>query len=270
MVSFRLVTLTAIIGTGALACADGTGPAASRPMTVSFTTAPTTAASFSRTPSGASFDATTPATSLLVITRAQLVLARVALQQVGASCTSTNASGDDDAEHQEHGCAELQVAPTIVDLPVNGTLVTALSMPVPAGTYSGLEAKIHPIGSQWSRGKASTTFLAAHPEFDGVNVLVEGTYNGTPFTYKGMAIGELEHRFDPPLEVGTDPLNLTVNVDMASWFQTPTGTTIDPTTANAGGPNALQVAINISRSLHAFRDDDHDGHDDHGEIGGQH
>jgi hypothetical protein len=270
MVSFRLATLTAIIGIGALACADGTGPAASRPLTVSFTTASSAAATFSRTPTSASLDATTPAASPLVITRAQLVIARMEMQQVGASCTSTTASGDDDGEHEEHGCAELQVAPTIVDLPVNGTVVTALSMPVPTGTYSGLEAKIHPIGSQWSRGKASTAFLAAHPEFDGVNVLVEGTYNGTPFTYKGVAIGELEHRFDPPLEVGTDPLNLTVNVDMASWFRASDGTTIDPSTANLGGPNALQVAINISRSLHAFRDDDHDGHDDHGELGEHH
>ena len=270
MQSMRLATLTAIIGAGALACADGTGPAASRPITVSFTTAPAAAATFSRTPTGASFDATTPATNPLVITKAQLVVARMELQQVGAACTSTSASGDDDAEHEEHGCAELQVAPTIVDLPVNGTVVTALSMPVPAGTYSGLEAKIHPIGSQWSRGKASTTFLTAHPEFDGVNVVVEGTYNGTPFTYKGIAIGELEHRFDPPLEVGTDPLNLTVNVDMASWVRTSTGTTIDPSTANAGGPNALLVAMNISRSLHAFRDDDHDGHDDHEGTGSRH
>ena len=270
MRSFRLATLTALVGAGALACADGTGPAASRPMSVSFTTASSTSATFSRAPGSASLDATTPAPSPLVITKAQLVLARIEMQQVGASCTSTTTSGDDDAEHREHGCAELQVAPTIVDLPVNGTVVTALSMPVPAGTYSGLEAKIHPIGSQWSRGQASTAFLAAHPEFDGVNVLVEGTYNGTPFTYKGVAIGELEHRFDPPLEVGTTPLNLTVNVDLASWFRTSTGTTIDPSTANLGGPNALQVAINISRSLHAFRDDDHDGHDDHGEIAGQH
>ena len=270
MVSFRIATLTAIIGTGALACADGTSPSAARPMTVSFTTASATSATFSRSPSSASLDATTPATSPLVITKAQLVIARMELQQVGASCTSTTTSGDDDAEHEEHGCAELQVAPTIVDLPVNGTVVTALSMPVPTGTYSGLEAKIHPIGSQWSRGQASTTFLAAHPEFDGVNVLVEGTYNGTPFTYKGVAIGELEHRFDPPLEVGTTPLNLTVNVDMASWFRASDGTTIDPSTATPGSQNALRVAINISRSLHAFRDDDHDGHDDHGEMGEQH
>src|SRR5690348_7375306 len=107
MVSFRLAALTAIIGTGALACADGTGPAASRPMTVSFTTASSTAASFSRTPTSASFDATTPATtpapSPLVITKAQLVLARIEMQQVGASCTSTTTSGDDDAQHEEHG-----------------------------------------------------------------------------------------------------------------------------------------------------------------------
>jgi hypothetical protein len=85
MVSFRLATLTAIIGIGALACADGTGPAASRPLTVSFTTASSAAATFSRTPTSASLDATTPAASPLVITRAQLVIARMEMQQVGAS-----------------------------------------------------------------------------------------------------------------------------------------------------------------------------------------
>jgi hypothetical protein len=99
------------------------------------------------------------------------------------------------------------------------------------------------MSSQGSQGKASTAFLA---------------------------IGELEHRFDPPLEVGTNPLNLTENVDMASWFRASDGTMIDPSTANLGGPNALKIAINISHSLHAFRDDDHDGHDDHGEVGEHH
>ncbi|MFL5608108.1 MAG: hypothetical protein ACJ8AD_16775 [Gemmatimonadaceae bacterium] len=56
--------------------------------------------------------------------------------------------------------------------------------------------------------------------------------------------------------------NVTVSVDLTNWFRTRSGALIDPSTANAGGPNAVLVAENIKRSFHAFRDDDRDGDDD--------
>jgi hypothetical protein len=51
-------------------------------------------------------------------------------------------------------------------------------------------------------------------------------------------------------------------MDLTTWFRTQAGALIDPSTANAGGPNAVLVAENIKRSFHAFRDDDRDGDDD--------
>ena len=258
-------TLAIVAVSGALACADNTAPAAGRPISVSFSTAPASGASFARTAApGASLDLTsTVGTDVLVITKVQLVVARIELQQSGATCASTTASGDDEGDQRhESECAELQVAPSIVNLPVNGTVVSALDISIPPGTYSALEAKIRPLRNDSDHGQGSSAFLTAHPELNGVSVVVEGTFNGTPFTYKGAARSELERRFDPPLVIDASPLNITVNVDLASWFRSQSGGLIDPSTANAGGANAATVADNIKRSFRAFRDDDHNGQDD--------
>ena len=67
-----------------------------------------------------------------------------------------------------------------------------------------------------------------------------------------------------PLVADSTGANITIKVDLTNWFRTSSGTLIDPATANAGGTNAALVSSNIARSFKAFRDDDHDGRDDHG------
>ena len=254
-----------------LACADGTAPAARRPLSVSFTTsssiAASTSAAGSRTPAPASFDVV--GSDALVISRAQLVLARMELVRAGATCTSDDAAGDDDNHADDHDCAELELAPSVIDLPVNGTVVDALTVSVPAGTYSSLEAKVRPVRGNSGHGHGSAAFLAAHPELEGVSVLVQGTFNGEPFTFTSDVSTGAEQRFDPPLEVGDSPLNLTVHVDLATWFASSSGGLIDPRAAGPDTRNGRIVADNIRRSFRAFRDDDHDGHDDHGDHGGE-
>lgn len=253
-----------LIATSALllgACSNSTAPSAlKRPISVSFTTA-ATAATFSRSP----FDGASRSVSLvaggntLVITKAQLVLARVELEKVGAVCADTAASGEDSNNHDD--CAELQLAPSVVDLPVDATVKPTISFAIPQGTYSQLEADIRAIRTG-DAGAASVAFLKANPDLANVSVRVEGTYNGTPFVYKGTARAELERNFSPALTVDGSTVNLTVNVDLGSWFKSSTGAVIDPSTAGTGGSNASVVTDNIRRSLRAFRDNDHDGHED--------
>jgi hypothetical protein len=249
---------------GALACSESTAPAAGVPVSLSFSTTSTTGASLSR-----SADVTLASSSsadVLIITKAQLVIARVELVRAGAVCTSETVSGDDDSPDDDD-CAELQLAPSIIDLPMNGTVVSALSVTIPEGSYTSLEAKLRPIRSGSSgggNGRGSTAFLAAHPDLNGVSILVEGTWNGAAFTYKGTAERSIERSFSPPLTATSEPLALTVNADLATWFRTSSGTLIDPRTANAGGANVRLVEDNIGRSFRAFRDHDHNGHDDDG------
>lgn len=242
-------------------CADSTGPGASgrQPMSLSFSTSASAGASASLSASAG--NASTGA-DVLVITRAQLVLARLELERVGATCTSDAAAGDDD-HGDDDKCAELELAPSVVDLPVKGGVVTALNVTVPAGTYSSFEAKIRPVeANHGSKGAGSAAFLAAHPDLAGVSVRVEGTFNGTAFTYTGSPHAKLESAFNPPLAVTSTGANITVHVDLATWFKTASGAFIDPATGNAGRANAALISENIKRSFHAFRDNDHNGDDD--------
>jgi hypothetical protein len=242
------------------ACADSTNPAGKIPMSVSFTSGSSAGASLSSSPATSTPGTATSGTDVLVVTKAQLVVARMELQRSGASCGSTAVAGDDDVD--EHECAELTVAPSVVDLPVNGTVASALSVTIPAGTYSALEAKIRPVHGDGDRGRGASAFLKANPDLAGVSVRVTGTFNGKEFTYTGSPRAEFETAFEPALTVDAAPVNLTINTDLSIWFKSQSGALIDPSTANAGGANVNTVANNIRRSFRAFRDDDHDGHED--------
>lgn len=261
-----LLSLVGLLGAAStLACADGTGPKAGQPISLSFTTSGTAGASLSRSldPAAASFS-TTGSPDVLTISKAQVVVARTELERVDAACTSDEAAGDDEHESDDDGCEELQLAPAIVDLPVgpNSTVVNAITVNIPAGTYSELKAKVRALRSIDGRGRGAADFIAAHPEFDGVDVRVEGTFNGTPFVYTGSVSANVERHFSPPLVVGAAPLNVTVDVDLAHWFRDRSGALIDPSTAKPGTVAGTIVENNIRQSFRAFRDDDHDGHDD--------
>ena len=75
--------------------------------------------------------------------------------------------------------------------------------------------------------------------------------------------------FCPPL-VTTDAAaaNRTLLVDLDRWFRTGAGVLVDPATANVGLVNEGLVETNISATLHAFEDENHDGSDDHGGTSG--
>ena len=271
--SLRLVNLAMLSALSAslVACsADSTSPNGSATGSVSLSFAATgaspAASSSPVSPGGLSTTLVVNSSAdALVITKAQLVLARLELERAGAACTSETEAGDDNPSSNE-SCAELELAPTVIDLPVNGNVVSALSVAVPAGNYTALEAKIRPVDASRRGGAA---FLTAHPELTGASVRVEGTFNGTAFTYTGATRAELETVFDPPLAAGTDGINVTVKVDLTTWFKTSSGALIDPATANAGGSNAALASANIAGSFTAFRDDDHDGRDDDGGSDGR-
>ena len=257
-----------IVSAGALALAvtlsacsaDSTG-LASKPGVVSLsfaTTGASTASASVGSAAPAGVLALAAAGDSLVITKAQLVLARLELQRSGATCAGTESAGDDD-KAEDGSCAELELAPSIVSLSVNGGVTQALNASIPTGTYSAFEAKIRVVEAKKA---ASTAFLTAHPEMVGASVRVEGTFNGKAFTYTGAPKAELEGLFNPPLVADATGANITIKVDLTNWFRTSSGTLVDPASANAGGTNASLVSSNIARSFKAFRDDDHDGRDD--------
>lgn len=248
----RFQIAAAVIAISALAaCADTTGTGGTRPVSLSFSTAsiaPTAAA-------GVRFAvSTTP--DPLVITRAQVVFSKTELERAGASCAAATPNDD-------HDCPDIKGGPMLVDLPVDAATRTALTVSIPAGTYDEFEGKIDAIDSETEGpGNDAAAFLAANPQFRGVSIRVEGTYNGQPFVYTSNVETQLELHFVPALVIDGATGNVTVHVDLGSWFRAADGSRIDPSTANAGGANRSIVEENIKRSFDAFEDHDRDGHRD--------
>ena len=194
----------------------------------------------------------------IVIRSAELVLREVELKRVEAQ-ECDNVEGNDD-------CDEFETGPFLVALPLGTTATeTVVSIDAAPGMYDELQFKIHKPEDDSSGDDA---FLAAHPTFARISIRVTGTYSqaGTrsDFTYESDLNAEQEVLLSPPLTVTEgQPANVTLRIDIASWFLNAAGSAlVNPATANKGQPNEQVVENRIQASIDAFRDDDHDGHDD--------
>jgi hypothetical protein len=208
---------------------------------------------------GASFSAvaapetyTDGAGNTLTFDRVQLVMREIEMENESVENACEVQTGDDD-------CAEIEIGPLLVDLPL-GTAgaARALSAIVPAGTYDEVEFEIHKPESS-----DDASFIAANPEFEGVSIRAEGSYNGAPFVYRSDLDVEMEFDLQPPLVIGeSGAADLTVFVELSAWFRGLDGNLVDPQTANDGGDNEGVVNENVKSSLEAFEDEDQDGTDD--------
>src|SRR2546426_12414008 len=132
----------------------------------------------------------------LTISQAQIVLAEIELSPNG-SCSTTDETDD---------CDELEAAPALVDLPVDGTTKVALDGVVPPGTYSALQAQLDAVTPDEDEPGGSA-FLQAHADFQGISVKVTGVFTDAnsqthPFTFTVEADAEIEAAFNPPVTVG--------------------------------------------------------------------
>lgn len=195
----------------------------------------------------------------IVVRSVEVVLREIELKRVeAASCDSV--MGNDD-------CEEFEVGPVLVALPLGGTATaTVVAVVAPAGLYDELEFEVHKPESS-----DDAAFIAAHPDFNGVAVRVTGTYSqaGTrsDFVFTSELSAEQKVLLSPPLTVSDGAAtNVTLRLDIGSWFLNAEGTAlISPASANKGQPNESVVKDRIQASIDAFRDDDHDGHDDDNE-----
>jgi hypothetical protein len=224
------------------ACSDATGANAPAAVSLSFATRSSAAALASAAPITVVGNGST-----LVINRIQAVLGEIELEPVDLpDCAGGGEGGE---------CPELKLDPVLVELPLDGVATLDLGAVIPAGTYKELEFEIDAVESAEANG---APFLAAHPEFRGISIRVEGTYNGQPFVFTTNLDTEIELEFESGFAVTGTPSNLTVAVDVATWFKDATGALLDPrSTENAG-----RIGDNIKVSFRVFEDDDRDGIED--------
>ncbi|GBD32547.1 hypothetical protein HRbin33_01517 [bacterium HR33] len=237
-----------------LGCSDGTGPGTAPRVSLSFATrVPSQTAASAPAYEGFSSpasDTISDGANTLIITRAQLVLREIELErQEVADC---------DVEPEPAGCEDFETGPVLIDLPLGPGAVPQVEVDVPPGVYVEVEFDIHKVSNDDPEDAA---FRQAHPDFIGKSIRVQGTFNGTAFTYETDLNVEQELDLVPPLVIAdtTTTTNLTIRVDLRQWFRAPDGTLVNPATANKGGPNENLVKENIKRSIKAFEDRDKDG-----------
>lgn len=234
---------------GVVACGDATGPTSGDSVTLSATSGGSGSASTSR--AGPSFSIEqSDGTNSLTLTRVAVVARDVELEAVDAECA------EEDGE--ETGCRDFESGPVLLELPLDGDVATVATVDVPEGTYDEVEFNIH----RPTRGsEEDNALLQSHPDFEEVSIRVEGDYNGDSFVFEQDLMETQERTLSPALEVAGDgsSVNLTLRLDVTTWFTDGDGGLVDPETANKGGSNENLVEENIKTSIDVFEDADRDG-----------
>ncbi|MBI4544363.1 MAG: hypothetical protein HY703_04125 [Gemmatimonadetes bacterium] len=238
---------------------DGTGPDGPRSASLSFTVP---RPGGSAPPGFASLVPVTDAAGrVLNIDSVQVVLAEVELERA-------DDPSDCDSSGRGNPCDEFEAGPVLVSLPVNGGVITAFQEEIPPGTYDELELEIE---EPEENDAATQAFRTRHPSWPiSASVHVKGTFDANdgkgpqPVNVFIQGEGEIERKLQPPFVVATGTtgtLNVTVAVDVASWFRNSDGSLIDPRALAADGNLRDRVEENIKRSFRAFKDADRDGDD---------
>ena len=265
--------LAGIAALGFLAACSGDLTGGDRhPVKLSFTTNSTVGAGAA---TRVAADLVVGTANELVLQKVQLVLRRIELDRAGtADCVGEiEDEGDDDNRNggdnsgpgsnnsgrrgDDHDCEEVFRDPILIDVPVDDALHPIITVPLPAGTFSELEAKLGPARV------SDAAFNGANPDLVGKSIRVVGTFKGAPFVFTSRVRANLELDFDPPLVVDETTKNATVSLDVRKFFLDRFGAVIDPSTAIPGSSNLLQIETNIRRSFHAFEDDEERGEDNH-------
>lgn len=153
-------------------------------------------------------------------------------------------------------CVDVPAPVTLVELPLAEGLVRLGSVALEDGTWDGFEVEVRaPVSGE------DDEFLQDHPDFEGVSVRVEGTFEGQPFQFATDVDASILLTLDPALmlDPNQSSANATVVVNFGGWFKDADGVLFDPATAESGGENESLTESRITNSIQAFQDNDQDG-----------
>ena len=153
---------------------------------------------------------------------------------------------------------EFKSAPSLLDLSQtaldSATTQQVTVADIPAGTYQEIRFKIHKISQTEAGSDAALQAMAAQNASVIVDYTKAGTTQSATFVSSVDADQRLEGNF--PLTDGSHAL--TLNVDASTWLNNPSGGCLNPANSN----DRSGIENNIQKSLKAYKDDDHDGHED--------
>ena len=197
-----------------------------------------------------------PTTQGISLSGAQLVVTTLKAAHDERGCGAT---GDDASIGG--GCQLLASGPTVVTIPVNGSLTSGFDAVVDAGAYRALDGE---LGGASDSSPAGRAFQQRHPNFaHGVSLRAVGAYtDSTGRTSRFIFTSALDRRiivrFARPVDVDASGAFVTLSVDVPRWFRDDAGRTLNP----ADPRNRPVIERNILASFQAFEDGDHDGRSD--------
>lgn len=226
----------------ALSACDALSSNGMRDATMSFNVAPAaSAAQLASAEASSGLIVVTGGGHTLDLQSADVVFSEVTFEGSGAlngdddgdSDSDTDSDSDSDSEHS--GSSKFRAGSVTLPLPLEGGVVTPFTGQIPVGTYSGVE-------------------------MDADFIRLRGTYDGQSFDVTVPVNAELELGFNPPLAVteSSDPMNVSVNVDVASWFRDANGNTIDPRQLATNSTLRAAFRNRVRASFKAFEDSDRD------------
>lgn len=243
--------LIAALGLGA--CDDGTSPETESRVSLSVVVPTTETGSAQAQGSSASSEfVQDDGIHSLVMTRVAMVLREIELKR------RNHDDCDALTDFEEDSCESFEVGPFLLELPLDGSVLEIVTTEVPPDVYDEVEFEVHKPEDDSAQ---DLRFLQEYPAFKGVSIRVEGTFDGQAFVFLQDLNEERELSLSPPLTVeeGLGTVNLTLEIDVSSWFTAGGGFLLDPRSALKGEFHEDLVEGNIRSSIRAFPDSDRDG-----------
>ena len=150
----------------------------------------------------------------------------------------------------------LKIEPFVVNLFSLNSVLQTVSGRIPEGNYSKIKFKIHkPEDYQTPPDPEFKTGNSGNQRF---SVIIKGTYNGSNFVYRSRKSVNMVFSLNRPLSIGPTMRNVTIKIDIASWFRNGSDV-LDPSNSS----NEDQIDDNIRDSFRSiFIDDDRNGSPD--------
>lgn len=202
-------------------------------------------------PSRSSADTIRVGNHVLVISSVKLVMREAMLGTSLSSCPEGST------------CDAAMDTPVIVSLPLGDGTLQHSTITMPMSGSRGLAVSLYRVAPGGGTD-VDAALRAADPKISGSSIVVTGTFDGLPYTWSTKESLTSTLSFASAVLATRRSTNVTVRIDVTTWFRDAAGNLLDPRTAWDGERNQQQVLSNVSGSIRAFEDRDRDGDDRNG------
>lgn len=161
-----------------------------------------------------------------------------------------------DLDEETEG-VEFRSDPLVAQLNLDESPLELSVAEIPFGTYHKVSFRIHK--PEDGETPPDSDFKIGESGNERFSVIVDGIFEAIPFQYRSSKSMQQQVDFDEDIVIdeSTVDVNVTLLVDVSTWFQDDNGNELDPT--DASGSNTSQIDKSIRESFRIFKDNNKDG-----------